>query len=430
MKNSSSFTYRGVSSSYLFLFILFSFFSFSSFLLFFSPSSVIAIRTSSNPTDSTVESSVTFANEEGDEKETQKDVPIKPHQFKEEEEGSSTEGESGVETPEETAESKAEKPPKGAAAAAAAPAAAAAAGEEEAAGEEGEEGGEAAESASEAATAAGAAGATAAESAAESSKAEGGPPPPSRGGAPPPPPKKEGGPPQEGGAPALKEESREETQVYVAPVVQQQQQQEAGGPPRGLGKEDINKRLKELGAPFTLGNEHFSVEFSEGLLLSSSSFDDTKKREGILHRGVYREPTKILTEKSLFIAIDIDDYSLAHADFFNDANGKFAAIPSWQDFSLVSHKPGEEEKAQVGAPLIELPAGATAAEKAAALRISRETNEEIDGVSTPEHGGESPMAGGQVSPSTIFKYVLASLLLIGLIVGVAVTLCPCGKASS
>ncbi|CDJ37152.1 hypothetical protein, conserved [Eimeria tenella] len=133
--------------------------------------------------------------------------------------------------------------------------------------------------------------------------------------------------------------------------------------------------------------------------------------------------------------LDLRRISLArffsdHAKFFNDANGKFAATPSWNDFALVNHKPGEGNEMHMDRPLLELPPNASEAQKAEALRISRETNEEIDGLSTPEHGGESPGAAGRVSASTIFKYVLASLLLIGLFIGIAVSVCPCGKQSS
>ncbi|CDI81288.1 hypothetical protein, conserved [Eimeria praecox] len=101
--------------------------------LFSSP--VYAIRSNSKPTDSTVESSVAFANEEPEDKDSDRDVPIKPHAFGGEE-GSAADSlavvsaaaaaafaaESATEAGESAAESKEEE-----AAAAAPPAAAAAA---------------------------------------------------------------------------------------------------------------------------------------------------------------------------------------------------------------------------------------------------------------------------------------------------------------
>lgn len=97
---------------------------------------------------------------------------------------------------------------------------------------------------------------------------------------------------------------------------------------------------------------------------------------------------------------------------------------------LVNHGPGEGEQSQFDQPLVELPPNATEAQKAEVLRIAKETHEEVDGLTTPQHGGESPGAGGRVDASTIFKYVLGSLLIIGLVVGVAVSVCSCAKPAS
>ncbi|CDJ27995.1 uncharacterized protein EMH_0036740 [Eimeria mitis] len=190
-----------------------------------------------------LESSVAFENEEPEEEEADKDVPIKPHAFGGEAPASS-EGEESASEQEEPAESKEEKPQRGGAAAAAAPAAAPATAAAPAAA--------AAESASEAAS-------TASESASESREegphAVGG----GRGGAPTP---AAGGAPLKGAPKGpLKETEEEEEQVFAVPVIEKHKG--APKPSRELDRDAINKRLAELGAPFTVGKEHFSVSFNK-----------------------------------------------------------------------------------------------------------------------------------------------------------------------
>ncbi|OEH74362.1 hypothetical protein cyc_00826 [Cyclospora cayetanensis] len=348
--------------------------------------------------------------------------------------------------------------------------------------------------------------------------------------------------------PDLEEEaSDKETKTVI------REHEEPKGPNRSLAREVLNERLKALGFPFVLGKEHFTVDFQHGFSLDASAFDaSAAESAGVMHRAVSTEPL-IKSEKSLFLAIDIDDQFLGtdvrlvqltvipeacsvqaegacktewllreptpaspphrilllgfssptgskfefddvlkqiqhkpmdldlrsepafsakaqrgttlepqtqrgrdklrggqslgqegavsagislalffsdHAKFFEDGNGKFSATPSWHGFALVSQVAGEEGLPIVDAPLVVLPPNATEAQKAEALRLSKEENQEIDGLTTPEHGGQSPGAGGRVEASTIFKYVLASLLLIGLFVGVTVSVCSCAKPSS
>lgn len=85
------------------------------------------------------------------------------------------------------------------------------------------------------------------------------------------------------------------------------------------------------------------------------------------------------------------------------------------------------EQYQVDHPLIELPPNATDSEKRRAFKLARAAGEELDSVSVPTHGGESPGSSSSISTATIFKYVMGSLLLVGLVVGVLLTVCKCSR---
>ncbi|XP_026192271.1 uncharacterized protein LOC34617934 [Cyclospora cayetanensis] len=317
--------------------------------------------------------------------------------------------------------------------------------------------------------------------------------------------------------PDLEEEaSDKETKTVI------REHEEPKGPNRSLAREVLNERLKALGFPFVLGKEHFTVDFQHGFSLDASAFDaSAAESAGVMHRAVSTEPL-IKSEKSLFLAIDIDDQflgtdvRLVQLTVIPEACSVQAegacktewllreptpaspphrilllgfSSPTGSKFEFddvlkqIQHKPmdldlrsepafsakaqrgttlepqtqrgrdklrggqslgqegavsagaetdqvaGEEGLPIVDAPLVVLPPNATEAQKAEALRLSKEENQEIDGLTTPEHGGQSPGAGGRVEASTIFKYVLASLLLIGLFVGVTVSVCSCAKPS-
>ncbi|PFH34178.1 hypothetical protein BESB_073300 [Besnoitia besnoiti] len=145
------------------------------------------------------------------------------------------------------------------------------------------------------------------------------------------------------------------------------------------------------------------------------------------------EVLKLIQEKPL--DLDLRRISLSRLiednhEFFQVKKGMIAS-PSWNVFKVynVGQAASSGEATQrlldVGTPLIEVPKNASPAEKQAAAELAKIQNAEVDGVSTPEFGGYSPGSGGQLKPSTIFGYVLGSLLVIAVFVGIVVVTADC-----
>ncbi|KAL8444042.1 hypothetical protein Emag_005695 [Eimeria magna] len=107
-----------------------------------------------------------------------------------------------------------------------------------------------------------------------------------------------------GGPPHLQEKTKfvgeeEMKETFEAPHPKEEE--------RLLKIQDLNARLKALGAPFTLGKQHFTVDFKHGFKLEASEYERlAAEGQGVLWRAVAREP-EIKSEKTLFLAVDIDD---------------------------------------------------------------------------------------------------------------------------
>lgn len=166
------------------------------------------------------------------------------------------------------------------------------------------------------------------------------------------------------------------------------------------------------------------------------------------------------------LGITLSRFFNDHMHFFSDQDGNLRLSPSWNVFRVrevvqsldkiycpslgavllaftiklsllmcqiqVAGSPSgtdaSGEEYQVDHPLVELPPNATDSEKQRAFKLARAAGEELDSVSVPTHGGESPGSSSSISTATVFKYVLGSLLLVGLVVGIFLTFCSCSHA--
>ncbi|PHJ24304.1 transmembrane protein [Cystoisospora suis] len=138
--------------------------------------------------------------------------------------------------------------------------------------------------------------------------------------------------------------------------------------------------------------------------------------------------------------------------FFNTKEGK-ATSPSWNVFkvfnpgqgdvssssqeSLEKGENGDQDKKKeddsfysVDTPILHMPGGSTKKEKLNAAEAAESQNADVDGVSTPQFGGYSPGSGGQLKASTIFGYILGSLLIIAVFVGIIVVSSDCVSKKS
>ncbi|CBZ55151.1 conserved hypothetical protein [Neospora caninum Liverpool] len=117
-----------------------------------------------------------------------------------------------------------------------------------------------------------------------------------------------------------------------------------------------------------------------------------------------------------------------NAEFFRVNTGTTAS-PSWNVFKVynagqaVSSGEGSKALSAVDVPSNEVSKDAGSEKQATETAEAHET--EGDGATKPEFGGYSPGSGGQLKPSTIFGYVLGSLLVIAVFVGIVVVTSDC-----
>ncbi|KFG44221.1 putative transmembrane protein [Toxoplasma gondii GAB2-2007-GAL-DOM2] len=148
-------------------------------------------------------------------------------------------------------------------------------------------------------------------------------------------------------------------------------------------------------------------------------------------RFKFTEVLKLIQQKPL--DVDLRRVSLSrlieeNEEFFRVRPGTIAS-PSWNVFKVYNAGPALnlEDKTKplpAAVPGKEVPKAADAPEKTKTARAA-ETHQARGATTKPEFGGYSPGSGGQLKPSTIFGYVLGSLLVIAVFVGIVVVTSDC-----
>ncbi|KEP63515.1 UNVERIFIED_CONTAM: hypothetical protein HHA_312150 [Hammondia hammondi] len=148
-------------------------------------------------------------------------------------------------------------------------------------------------------------------------------------------------------------------------------------------------------------------------------------------RFKFTEVLKLIQQKPL--DVDLRRVSLSrlieeNAEFFRVKPGTTAS-PSWNVFKV--YNAGQslilEDKTKplpAAVPGKEVPKAADAPEKKKTAHTAQ-AHQAAGATTKPEFGGYSPGSGGQLKPSTIFGYVLGSLLVIAVFVGIVVVTSDC-----